>query len=161
MCTGTEIRKTKRKWSEYKDSNLGPPAPKAGALPGCATLRRNRYSTPRGPLQANTVRFVPWLPIFQANLRSRFMPHLQRHYWSFAYWAATGWAFHTAFHMPTCRVKPRQAQLPLMPNHHCITALMFVICLMPFPWLDLLRKTLKLQLLSATSTINLTDSITH
>ena len=26
-------------WSEYKDSNLGPPAPKAGALPGCATLR--------------------------------------------------------------------------------------------------------------------------
>ncbi len=38
---------TKRKWSEYKDSNLGPPAPKAGALPGCATLRRNRYSTPR------------------------------------------------------------------------------------------------------------------
>jgi len=27
-------------WSEYKDSNLGPPAPKAGALPGCATLRR-------------------------------------------------------------------------------------------------------------------------
>ena len=27
-------------WSEYKDSNLGPPAPKAGALPDCATLRR-------------------------------------------------------------------------------------------------------------------------
>src|SRR6185437_8027519 len=26
-------------WSEYKDSNLGPPAPKAGALPDCATLR--------------------------------------------------------------------------------------------------------------------------
>ena len=26
-------------WSEYKDSNLGPLAPKASALPGCATLR--------------------------------------------------------------------------------------------------------------------------
>ena len=26
-------------WSEYKDSNLGPPGPKPGALPGCATLR--------------------------------------------------------------------------------------------------------------------------
>ena len=44
------------KWSEYKDSNLGPPAPKAGALPGCATLRRNRYSTPTGLLEANPVR---------------------------------------------------------------------------------------------------------
>ena len=28
------------KWSEYKDSNLGPPGPKPGALPGCATLRK-------------------------------------------------------------------------------------------------------------------------
>ena len=27
-------------WSERKDSNLRPPAPKAGALPGCATLRK-------------------------------------------------------------------------------------------------------------------------
>ena len=26
-------------WSEYKDSNLGPPGPKPGALPDCATLR--------------------------------------------------------------------------------------------------------------------------
>jgi hypothetical protein len=33
-------------WSEYKDSNLGPPGPKPGALPGCATLR-SPYSTPR------------------------------------------------------------------------------------------------------------------
>ena len=30
----------KSSWSEYKDSNLGPPGPKPGALPGCATLRR-------------------------------------------------------------------------------------------------------------------------
>ena len=29
-------------WSEYKDSNLGPSAPKADALPDCATLR-NTY----------------------------------------------------------------------------------------------------------------------
>lgn len=27
------------KWSEREDSNLRPPAPEAGALPGCATLR--------------------------------------------------------------------------------------------------------------------------
>lgn len=26
-------------WSESKDSNLGPPGPKPGALPDCATLR--------------------------------------------------------------------------------------------------------------------------
>jgi hypothetical protein len=26
-------------WSGYQDSNLGPPAPKAGALPDCATSR--------------------------------------------------------------------------------------------------------------------------
>jgi hypothetical protein len=32
-------------WSEYKDSNLGPPAPKAGALPGCATLRKESNDT--------------------------------------------------------------------------------------------------------------------
>ncbi len=62
---------TKRKWSEYKDSNLGPPAPKAGALPGCATLRRNRYSTPRASYEANPVRFASWLPIFTANLPSK------------------------------------------------------------------------------------------
>lgn len=28
-----------REWSEREDSNLRPPAPEAGALPGCATLR--------------------------------------------------------------------------------------------------------------------------
>ena len=26
-------------WSEYEGSNLGPPGPKPGALPGCAILR--------------------------------------------------------------------------------------------------------------------------
>ena len=30
----------KHLWSEYKDSNLGPSAPKADALPGCAILRK-------------------------------------------------------------------------------------------------------------------------
>ena len=34
-------------WSEYKDSNLGPPGPKPGALPGCATLRKI-MAIPRG-----------------------------------------------------------------------------------------------------------------
>ena len=33
-----------RKWSVYKDLNLGPPAPKAGALPGCATHRNTRIA---------------------------------------------------------------------------------------------------------------------
>ena len=32
-------------WSEYKDSNLGPPGPKPGALPDCATLRLIAYSS--------------------------------------------------------------------------------------------------------------------
>ncbi|MDB5764194.1 MAG: hypothetical protein JWQ21_3189 [Herminiimonas sp.] len=33
-------------WSEYKDSNLGPPGPKPGALPDCATLReKESYRT--------------------------------------------------------------------------------------------------------------------
>ena len=32
-------------WSEYKDSNLGPPGPKPGALPDCATLRRPYYTS--------------------------------------------------------------------------------------------------------------------
>lgn len=29
----------KREWSEWRDSNSRPPAPEAGALPGCATFR--------------------------------------------------------------------------------------------------------------------------
>ena len=31
-------------WSECKDSNLGPPGPKPGALPDCATLRIKQFS---------------------------------------------------------------------------------------------------------------------
>ena len=31
------------KWSAYKDLNFGPPAPKAGALPGCAIRRKNTW----------------------------------------------------------------------------------------------------------------------
>jgi hypothetical protein len=30
-------------WSECKDSNLGPPGPKPGALPDCATLRIKQF----------------------------------------------------------------------------------------------------------------------
>ena len=36
------------KWSERRDSNSRPSAPKADALPGCATLRRNADSTSGG-----------------------------------------------------------------------------------------------------------------
>ena len=35
----TKFSHTQKGWSEYKDSNLGPSAPKADALPDCATLR--------------------------------------------------------------------------------------------------------------------------
>jgi hypothetical protein len=35
----TPLHHLPKSWSEYKDSNLGPPGPKPGALPGCATLR--------------------------------------------------------------------------------------------------------------------------
>src|SRR4029077_2550597 len=34
--------KKRRKWSGRRDLNSGPPAPKAGALPGCATPRHAR-----------------------------------------------------------------------------------------------------------------------
>src|SRR5438067_9647494 len=34
------LHKSCRKWSGRLDSNQRPPAPKAGALPGCATPRR-------------------------------------------------------------------------------------------------------------------------
>src|SRR5262245_7010393 len=32
-------KKSGKIWSEWQDLNLRPPAPEAGALPGCATLR--------------------------------------------------------------------------------------------------------------------------
>ena len=35
------IRKPKTFWSGREDLNLRPPAPKAGALPGCATPRQS------------------------------------------------------------------------------------------------------------------------
>src|SRR5579885_1292296 len=34
-----EVSAKPREWSEWGDSNSRPPAPEAGALPGCATLR--------------------------------------------------------------------------------------------------------------------------
>ncbi len=40
-CSANWNYRPTNSWSEYKDSNLGPPAPKAGALPNCATLRTN------------------------------------------------------------------------------------------------------------------------
>ena len=33
------LKEIKNKWSGRKDSNLRPPGPKPGALPGCATPR--------------------------------------------------------------------------------------------------------------------------
>ena len=46
-------------WSEYKDSNLGPPGPKPGALPDCATLRQvQEYSAIRAGLRRARPFFV-------------------------------------------------------------------------------------------------------
>src|SRR3954464_10358295 len=39
-------------WSGREDLNLRPPAPKAGALPGCATPRRGRALLPPGHTSA-------------------------------------------------------------------------------------------------------------
>ena len=43
--TTTVLHQQIIKWSEYKDSNLGPPGPKPGALPDCATLRKTIYGS--------------------------------------------------------------------------------------------------------------------
>ena len=43
--------------SGHQDSNLGPPAPKAGALPGCATPRKSAESEGFEP----SVRFNPYV----------------------------------------------------------------------------------------------------
>src|SRR6185437_1687338 len=40
FCKLTFVRKQKQAWSERRDLNTRPSAPKADALPGCATLRR-------------------------------------------------------------------------------------------------------------------------
>ena len=37
---GCKSKRINLNWSEYKDSNLGPPGPKPGALPSCAILRK-------------------------------------------------------------------------------------------------------------------------
>src|SRR5262249_27251789 len=39
--TNTDGLISRRSWSEWGDLNSRPPAPEAGALPGCATLRLN------------------------------------------------------------------------------------------------------------------------
>ena len=44
-------------WSEYKDSNLGPPGPKPGALPGCATLRLSTYYSPENSVGLGNSKF--------------------------------------------------------------------------------------------------------
>src|SRR3954464_7041094 len=60
-ATATAVRATRRfrqGGSGREDSNLRPPAPKAGALPGCATPRRSDggvYLDPRGPRKAASV----------------------------------------------------------------------------------------------------------
>ena len=49
-------------WSEYKDSNLGPPGPKPGALPDCATLRRGHILTALRPYSGGLARIISPLP---------------------------------------------------------------------------------------------------
>lgn len=42
-----EVTTKATKWSEHQDSNLGPSAPKADALPGCAILRNRLQLLPQ------------------------------------------------------------------------------------------------------------------
>ena len=52
----TGISRDMKDWSEREDSNLRPPAPEAGALPGCATLRHaKRYRRVDAPSQTDSV----------------------------------------------------------------------------------------------------------
>jgi hypothetical protein len=51
-------------WSEYKDSNLGPPGPKPGALPDCATLRQVNYYSPEKLSAFDKAKFFGGLPGF-------------------------------------------------------------------------------------------------
>jgi hypothetical protein len=41
---GKTFQESGKIWSEWQDLNLRPPAPEAGALPGCATLRPSRLT---------------------------------------------------------------------------------------------------------------------
>jgi hypothetical protein len=41
---GKTFQEIRENWSEWQDLNLRPPAPEAGALPGCATLRPPRLT---------------------------------------------------------------------------------------------------------------------
>ena len=50
-------------WSEYKDSNLGPPGPKPGALPDCATLRRGHILTALRPYSGGLARIITHAPL--------------------------------------------------------------------------------------------------
>ena len=55
------------KWSEYKDSNLGPPGPKPGALPDCATLRLRPLLYLMGPILANFGGKTKWNQTFEST----------------------------------------------------------------------------------------------
>ncbi len=45
------LHMTVRRWSGRSDSNRRPPVPKTGALPGCATPRKERARKERGRKQ--------------------------------------------------------------------------------------------------------------
>ncbi len=55
---GDESRIKVKKWSEREDSNLRPSAPKADALPNCATLRHSMESKKIGDFYM--VKKIPW-----------------------------------------------------------------------------------------------------
>src|ERR1700742_3921818 len=70
------------KWSGREDSNLRPPAPEAGALPGCATPRLSHYYPTLAPPGSYFVPFAAWLRFRPKPLRGRFKYQLLDRYTS-------------------------------------------------------------------------------
>jgi hypothetical protein len=62
----------RKDWSGRRDLNSGPPAPKAGALPGCATPRhevRSNYRAHRGILAVRFIRPAAASEVRQSRMR--------------------------------------------------------------------------------------------
>ena len=85
-----------RRWllSGYQDSNLGPPAPKAGALPDCATSRNLRRVSSRNwflPIPSGCATGLRYIPKLMEGFQSKLVPP-----------DSIGMRYRTALHPETC-----------------------------------------------------------
>src|SRR5216683_7622616 len=95
----------RKKWSGRRDLNSGPPAPKAGALPGCATPRhevRNDYKTLPNENVAPPVQF--WTSLNHRCAR------IQRHFIGLAVDFLQSFSLHLQLHL---RVAFEDLRVPL------------------------------------------------